>query len=107
VAPAEAAQERPEGRGGLDGEAEDPLGVARPQGVRIVDAVTAGEGREDEGQQLVADVRPAGRSAEVEVGLDELAQAEMLGEGGRQEEARVGHELRPVERRAEPVEAVG
>ena len=41
------------------------------------------------------------------MGLDELAQAEMLGEGGRQEEARVGHELRPVERRAEPVEAVG
>src|ERR1035437_478998 len=31
----------------------------------------------------------------------------MRGERGRQEEACIGHELRPVERRVNPVEAVG
>jgi len=39
--------------------------------------------------------------------LDELPEAQALGQGGRQEEARVGDELRPVERNVEPVEAVG
>ena len=31
----------------------------------------------------------------------------MLGQGGRQQEAGVGHQLRPVERHIEAVEAVG
>ena len=44
VAPAEAAQERAQGRRGLHPEAQDPLGPARPQGVGVVDAIATGEG---------------------------------------------------------------
>ena len=91
VAPAEAPQERPQRRGGLDREAQHPLRAAGPQGICIVDAVTAGEGREDEGQELVADMRPARLVAEVEMPVHELPEPEVLGEGGRQEEPSIGH----------------
>jgi hypothetical protein len=47
-----------------------------------------------------------GRLPEVEVRLDQLAQAEMRGERGRQEEPGVGHQAIVVEGRIEPVEAV-
>jgi hypothetical protein len=106
VAPAEAAQERAEGGHRLDREVEDPRRPARPECGRVVDAVTARERRHDEREQLVADVRPTDRLPEVQVRLDELAQAEMRGEGGRQEEPRVGHQAIVVEGRVEPVEAV-
>ena len=56
VAPAEAAQERAHGRGGLDREAEDPLRAASPKRIHVVDAVAARERRQDEGQELVAGV---------------------------------------------------
>jgi hypothetical protein len=107
VAPAEAAQERAQGGGGLEGEAQDPAGSAGAQGVRIVDAVAARERGHDERQKLVADVRPAGGAAEVEEPIYQSLQAEMRGQGGRQQEARIGHEVHPVERGVEPVEAVG
>jgi hypothetical protein len=45
-------------------------------------------------------------AAEFEVALDELPEAEMLGQGGWQQQPGVGHELRPVERQLNPVEAV-
>jgi hypothetical protein len=102
-----AAQERAQGGGGLDAEAQDPLRAARAQGVAVVDAVAARERRHQERQELVPGVRPAGGAAEVEEPLDESLQAEMRGQGGRQQEARVGYQLRPVERRVNPVEAVG
>jgi hypothetical protein len=51
-------------------------------------------------------VRPAGRPAEIKVGPDELAQAEMLGQCGGQQELRVGHQMVIVEGRVEAVEAV-
>ena len=37
-------------------------------------------------------MRPARRRTQVEVLLDKLAEAEALGQGGRQEEPRVGHQ---------------
>jgi phosphoglycolate phosphatase-like HAD superfamily hydrolase len=85
VAPAEAAQERAEGRRRLDREAEDPGRAARSESPGVVDAFTARERRHDEREQLVSDVRPARPLPEVEVGLNELAQAEMVSEGGGQE----------------------
>jgi hypothetical protein len=106
VAPAEAAQERAEGGRRLDRVTEDPRRPAGPQGVGVVDAVTAGERRGDERKQLVADVRPTDHLPEVQVRLDELAQAEMGGERGRQEEPGVGHQAIVVEGRIQPVEAV-
>ena len=47
-----------------------------------------------------------GAGTEVEVGLDELAQPEVVGEGGRQEEPRIGDQAVVVEGRIEAVEAV-
>ena len=52
--------------------------------------LTARERGGDQGQQLVPDVRPTRGSPEVEVGVDELLQTEMLGERGRQQQPRVG-----------------
>lgn len=106
MTPAEAAQERPQGGRRLDAEAEDPAGAAGPQRVRVVDAVTTGEGRHDEGQELVADVRPAGRGTEIEVLVHQLAQAEMVGQRGRQEEPRIGHQTVVVEGHIDSVKAV-
>jgi hypothetical protein len=106
VAPGEAPQERAEGRGGLDAEAEDPLGATGSQGVRVVDAVAAGEGRHDQGQELVADVRSTGLVAEVEIRIHELTQTEVMGQAGRQQEPRVGDQPIVVEGHIEPVEAV-
>ena len=102
----EAAQEGAQGRGRLHGEPEDPSGAARAQGVGVVDAFPTAEGRHDEREDLVADVRPAGRSPKIEVRIDEFAQAQMVRQGGRQHQARVGHQAIVVERCAEPVEAV-
>ncbi|GAC1669534.1 MAG: hypothetical protein NVS9B8_12400 [Candidatus Limnocylindrales bacterium] len=107
VTPAKAAQERAQGRGRLDGEAEDPLRPAGPQGIRVVDAIAARERRHDERQELLADVRPTGFGAQVQMLVDEPLEAEVLGEGGRQEEPSIGHELRPVKHRRDAVQAVG
>ena len=86
MAPAEATQERPEGRGRLDAEAQDPLRPTGAQCVRIVDAVAPGEGRHDEGQELVTWVRPAELVTEIEMLVDETLEAKMNGQRGRQEE---------------------
>ena len=106
VAPAEAAQKRAQGRWGLDGAAEDAGRPARAQRIGVVDAVTARERGGDQGQQLVPDVRPTRGSPEVEVGVDELLQTEMLGERGRQQQPRVGHQAVVVEGCFKPVEAM-
>ena len=106
VTPAEAAQEGAQGGGGLQAEAEDPLGAAGPQRVRIVDAVAAGKRGHDKRQELVADIRPTGPGAEVEVFVDEGLEAEMGGQGGRQEEPGVGHQAVVIKGCVEPVEAV-
>ena len=106
VAPAEAAQERAQGGGGLHGEAQDAARATGPERIRVVDAVAAGERRQDEAQELVAWVRPTRHQPEVEVLVDEGLQAEVVGQGGRQEEARVGHQAVVVEGRVKPVEAV-
>jgi hypothetical protein len=73
---------------------------------RVVDRVATREGREHERQELVADVRPPGRPAEIKVGLDELAQPEVLGQRGRQQQPRVGHQAIVVEGRVEAVKPV-
>ena len=64
-------------------------------------------GRGDEGEHLVAGVRATGCPAEVEMFVDERPEAEVLGQGGRQQEPRVGHQAGVVKRGGNPVEAVG
>ena len=63
--------------------------------------------RHDERHHLVADVRPPGLRAEIEPALHERPEAEVRRERRRQQEARVGHLSRIVERHAEAVEGVG
>ena len=87
--------------------AKDASRPAGPQGVRVVDAVTTRERRHDKAQELVARVGPARRLPEVEVLLDELLEAEVRSERGRQEEPRVGHQAVVVKGRGEPIETVG
>ena len=97
VAPAEAAQERAQGGRRLDRATQHARRPAGAQRIGVVDAVTARERRGDEGQQLVAGVRPARRVTEVDAAVGELLQTEMLGERGREQQARVVHEAVVVE----------
>ena len=103
VAPAEAAQEGSEGGRRLDGATEHARRPAGAQRSRVVDALAARERRGDQGQQLVASVRPARRVTEVEVAVGELLQTEMLGERGREQQARIGHQAVVVEGDVYPV----
>ena len=50
--------------------------------------------------------RPAARPPEVEVFVHQLPEIEVVGQGGRQEEPRVGHQAIIVEGHIEAVEAV-
>ena len=68
-----------------------------------VDAVAARERRGDQGQQLVAGVRPPRRVTEVEVGVRQCAEAEPAGERGGEQQARVVHEAVVVEGDVYPV----
>jgi len=83
--------------------AEDRLRAPGPQRVRVVDAVAPHERGHDERERLDADVRPARRGPEVDVPIEELPQAEVAGERGREQEARVGDEAGVVEGRGDPV----
>jgi hypothetical protein len=80
--------------------------AAGPQGVRVVDAVTARERRQDQGQELVAAVRMARLVAEIEVAVDQLPKAEVVSQRGRQHEPRIGDQAVVVKGHLEPVEAV-
>ena len=66
-------------------------------------ALAARERRGDEGQQLVAGVRPPRRVTEVDAAVGELLQTEILGERGREEQPRIGHQAVVVEGDVYPV----
>ena len=95
----------PEGGRRLDGAAEHARRPAGAQRSGVVDALAARERRGDESQQLVAGVRPPRCVTEVEVAVGELLQTEMLGERGREEQPRIGHQAVVVEGRLKLVEA--
>ena len=92
-----------EGGRRLDGATEHARRPAGAQRSGVVDALAARERRGDQGQQLVAGVRPARRVTEVEVAVGELLQTEMLGERGREEQPRIGHQAVVVEGDVYPV----
>ena len=103
VAPAKAAQEGAQGGGRLDHTAQGAGCPAGAQHVGIVDAVAARQRRGDQRHYLVASVGPPRRAAEVEVMVDEFPQAQVLGEGGRQEQAGIGHQAAVVKDDADTV----
>ena len=103
MAPAEAAQESPERGRCLDRATQHARRPAGAQGIGVGDAVAAGERRGDQGQQLVAGVRPPRRITEVEVGVRQCTEAEPAGERGGEQQARVVHEAVVVEGDVYPV----
>ena len=93
----------PQGGRRLHGAAEHAPGAAGAQRSGVSDAVTARERGGDEGQQLVAGVRPPRCVTEVEVGVREFTEAEPAGERGGEQQARVVHEAVVVEGAVYPV----
>ena len=92
VAPPEAAQEGAQGGWRLDRAAQ---GAGRPPGAQhigVVDAVAAGQRGGHQSHHLVAGVGPPRGAAEIEVMVYEFPQTQVLGEGGRQEQAGIGHQ---------------
>ena len=92
MAPPEAAVEGAQGGWRLDRAAQ---GAGRPPGAQHmagVDAVAAGHGGGHQGHQLVSGVGPPRRAAQVKVMVNEFPQAQMPGEGGRQEQTGIGHQ---------------
>ena len=74
-------------------------GAGRPPGAQrgVVDAVAPSQSGGHQGHHLVARVRPPWRAAEIEVIVYEFPQAQVLGEGGRQEQPGIGHQAVVVE----------
>ena len=103
VPPAEAAQEGAQGGWRLDHAAENTGRPTGTQRIGVVDAVAARQRRGDQRQYLVPPVGPSRRAAEVEVTVDEFPQAQVPGEGGRQEQAGIGHQVVVVKGDADPV----
>ena len=68
-----------------------------------VDAVAACQRGSDQRQHLVPSVRPSRRAAEVKVTVDEFPQAQVPGQGGRQEQAGIGHQAMVVKEDADTV----
>jgi len=79
---------------------------AGPKGVGVIDAVAVGQGRVNECHGLGAHVGVTRRVAQVDVIVEELAQAEVLGQGGCQDQAGVGDGVLVVEGHGDAVEAV-
>ncbi len=74
--------------------------------IGIVDAVAASKSRLDKGHRLQPDVGPAPSVSQVYVLVEELTQTQVLGQGGRLDEACVGDHMIIVERHRDAVEAV-
>ena len=103
MAPAKAAQEDPEGGWRLDHATENTGRPTSTQCIGVVDEVAASQRGGDQRQQFVPRVRPPRRPAEVEVMVDEFPQAQVPGEGGRQEQAGIGHQAAVVKGDADAV----
>jgi hypothetical protein len=86
--------------------AEHRFGGRHPHPIRVVDAIPAGQGRLDQGHSLEAHIGPARRVAQVDELVEQLAQAQMLGQGGRGDQPGVGHRMIVVEGHADGVETV-
>jgi hypothetical protein len=106
-APGERAQERAQrGRRG-NPVAQHLAGGASAQPVGVVDPLAPRQGRVDKGHGLVAGVGRAGRLAEVDVGVDQLAEHEPLGQAGGKDQAGIGDGMVVVEGDGELIGAMG
>ena len=106
MAPPEAAQEGTQRGWRLDRATQ---GAGRPPGaqhVGVVDAVAASQSGGHQRHHLIAGVGSAWRIAQVEPPVNQLGQAEILGQGGRQEQPGIGHQAVIVEGDLDPVGVV-
>ena len=75
----------------------------RCEHIGVVDAVAPSQRRRNQGNHLVAGVGPPRGAAETEVIVYEFPQAQVLGEGGRQEQPGIGHQAVVVKDDGNPV----
>jgi hypothetical protein len=73
--------------------AEHSAGGAAAQQVGVVDAVPTRNHRMHQGQQLAAGMGRAGALAQVDERIGGLLDAQPLGQGGRQQQARIGDRM--------------
>ena len=92
VAPPETPQEGPQGGWRLDHTPQHPRRPARPQRSGVVNAVAASQRRRHQGQHLVASVGSSGRIPQVNVAVHQFTQAQVVGQGDRQQQPRIGHQ---------------
>ena len=86
MAPPEAAPEGTQRGRRLHRAAQGAGGSAGAQRIGIVDAVAARQRRGDQGHYLVAGVGSAWGPAQVQMPVNQLGQAQVLGQGGRKEQ---------------------
>jgi len=103
----EGAQEGPQGGGRHDPVAQHLAGGATAQQVGVVDAVPTRQHRVDQGQQLAAWPVRASPLAQVDQRVGGLLDPEPLGQGGGQQQARIGDRVGVVKGAVELVEGVG
>ena len=106
MAPPEAAQEGTQGGWRLDHAAEGAGGPAGAQRVGVVDAVAARQRGGHQSRNLIARIGSAWRIAEVEVPVNQLGQTQVQGQGGRKDQAGIGHQAAVVEGDLDPVGVV-
>ena len=107
VAPAEAAQECAQGGRRFDHAAESPGRPAGAQHVGVVNAVAAGQRGGHQGNYLVPRIRPPRRISQVNVAVNELAQAQVLDESDRKEQPGIGHQAVVIEGDSDAVGIAG
>jgi hypothetical protein len=107
VAEGERAQERAQGRWRQDSVAQHLSGLGGAEHVGVVDAVTAGHHRMDQGQHLAARPMPARAVAEVNQSVDDVLDSQPLGQRGGQHQPGVGDRVVVVEPNHQAVETVG
>jgi hypothetical protein len=86
--------------------AEHPAGGATAQQVGVVDAVPTRQHRVDQGQQLAAWPVRASPLAQIDQRIGGLLDPEPLGQGGGQQQARVGDGMGVIEGDVELVQGV-
>ena len=97
MAPPEAAQEGAQGGWRLHCAAQGAGRLPGAQRIGVVDTVAARQRGGHQSHHLVAGVGPPRRAAQIKVMVYEFSQAQVLGEGGRQEQASIGHQAVVVE----------
>ena len=97
VAPPEAAQEGADGGWCLGRETEHPGGALGAQHIGVVNAVAASQRRRNQGHHLIVRIGSAWGTAQVQVPVNQLGQAQVPGQRGGKEQSGISHQTAVVE----------